>query len=514
MNTDISTPPPAPKTGGRPLDPKQDAAYRADNNAVVSAGAGSGKTTVLAKRYVRLVTERGLKVNEVLTLTFTRKAAAEMRGRIFNQLRDEAETNDKAKEALAQFDKARISTLDSFCSALVRGASYRYGVAGDFSVDDNALSAIARETAMELIMRERDNPTVRRLVSSRSFEAVVNDLFAALAVNHFSLVRHDDYAELARKQVARVEAETKTCIEFINDCCERILSLDDAKSKSETLVKAKAAARRGVPCPARAPDTPDGGGFAPAYVELLAERGAFFAGSESFALPRASAKDPALSALREIAAGDADEPGLKACAKKLEMLAKTLRFREDILAAGALLADYKDRFVQKKRQAGLLTFGDTLEMAVDVLLNDLSLRNFYKRHIQAVMIDEFQDNNEMQKRLLYLISEKEGAGAVGVMTEPRDLNPKKLFFVGDEKQSIYRFRGADVAVFMRLSRELGNETVPLDTNYRSTPELVSFFNALFPGVFKAGDDGAKKDGVRFSRVQHNPKKPQRGHLPG
>ncbi len=163
------------------FDTNQDAAYMADDNAVVSAGAGSGKTTVLAKRYVRLVTERGLKVHEVLTLTFTRKAAAEMRERIFKQL--SLSEHPLAKNALAEFDKARISTLDSFCSALTRGASYRYGVAGDFSVDDTALAKIAEESAMELIMRERSRPVVSRLVSSRSFQTIVKGLFASPQTN-------------------------------------------------------------------------------------------------------------------------------------------------------------------------------------------------------------------------------------------------------------------------------------------------------------------------------------------
>ncbi|MDR0556890.1 MAG: UvrD-helicase domain-containing protein [Treponema sp.] len=473
------------------FDPNQQVAYLADMNAAVSAGAGSGKTTVLAERYVRLVTERGFKVNEVLTLTFTRKAAAEMRERIFKRL--SASEHPLAKEALTQFDQARISTLDSFCSSLVRGASYRYGIAGDFRVDDSELAAIAEETAVEIIMRERNNAgkikTISRLVSSRSFESIVKDLFAALAAASFSLVKQDNYAALARKQVSVVLRETKACVNSINRCCQKISALDDTQSKSETLRKAKEAARKTIPIPPNNEDFNEA--FSDEYLARLIETGDFFASSKSYTTPKSNVKDEALIELREITVGEDggagggaySAAGLKDAAKKLIVLAKTLQFREDMLVIGETLDAYKEKFIEKKRQAGLLSFHDTLEMSVDVLLNDLGLRNFYKRRIKAIMIDEFQDNNELQKQLLYLLSEKDDAGAAGSPPETGGLHPNKLFFVGDEKQSIYRFRGADVAVFRGLSGELQSGGISLNTNYRSTPELVKFFNMIFPAVF-------------------------------
>ncbi|MDR0375966.1 MAG: UvrD-helicase domain-containing protein [Treponema sp.] len=478
------------------FDPNQQAAYLADMNAAVSAGAGSGKTTVLAERYARLVTERGFKVNEVLTLTFTRKAAAEMRERIFKRL----STSDHpfAKDALTQFDQARISTLDSFCSSLVRGASYRYGIAGDFRVDGNELAAIAEETAVEIIMRERNNTdkikTISRLVSSRSFKTIVKDLFADLAATAFSLVKQDDYVTLAQKQLAVVARETKACVDSINDCCRKIASLDDAKSKSETIKKAKEASKKTIP-----PNED----FNDEYLARLVETGDFFASSKSYTTPKSGLKDEALIELRKITTGSDATPGLKDAAKKLIVLAKTLQFREDMLVIGKILNDYREKFIERKRRAGVLSFHDTLELSVDILLNDLGLRNFYKRRIKAVMIDEFQDNNELQKQLLYLLSEKDDVGAAGSPPETGDLNPNKLFFVGDEKQSIYRFRGADVAVFRGLSGELQSSGISLNTNYRSTPELVKFFNMIFPAIF---GQAKEKFEAEFAPVESAPHK--------
>ncbi|MFW6213953.1 MAG: UvrD-helicase domain-containing protein, partial [Spirochaetota bacterium] len=124
-----------------------------------------------------------------------------------------------------------------------------------------------------------------------------------------------------------------------------------------------------------------------------------------------------------------------------------------------------------------------------VLESDATVRDYYKARFDAIMIDEFQDNNEEQKRLLYLLAERDDCHqpAPGAA----DLNPSKLFFVGDEKQSIYRFRGADVSVFRMLADELGGERAQLilGANYRSEPGLIRFFNSFFAHVF-AGAESA------------------------
>jgi ATP-dependent helicase/nuclease subunit A len=111
------------------------------------------KTTVLAERYVRLVTERGLDVDSILTLTFSRKAAAEMYARIYAKLSES--DHPRARAQLAAFDTARIMTLDAFCANVARGACHRYGVPPDFIVDEARLQRIADEAAVEVLMDRR-----------------------------------------------------------------------------------------------------------------------------------------------------------------------------------------------------------------------------------------------------------------------------------------------------------------------------------------------------------------------
>lgn len=111
------------------------------------------------------------------------------------------------------------------------------------------------------------------------------------------------------------------------------------------------------------------------------------------------------------------------------------------------------QLAEQKRLADIMDFKDLGLCAVDTLLRRTDIRQELKLSIQRIMIDEFQDNNELQKSLLYLLAEKQALMLDRIPTA-LEIETDKLFFVGDEKQSIYRFRGADVSVFKKLSREL------------------------------------------------------------
>ena len=125
---------------------------------------------------------------------------------------------------------------------------------------------------------------------------------------------------------------------------------------------------------------------------------------------------------------------------------------------------------------------DVSSLAIDTLANDPQLRAWYVHQFKAIMIDEFQDDNKEQKDLLYLLSAKDSFTDKGV-PDVQDILPDRLFFVGDEKQSIYRFRGADVSVFKNLSAELsGGQSIELFTNYRTEPYLIEDFNSMFGAI--------------------------------
>ncbi|MDR0323278.1 MAG: UvrD-helicase domain-containing protein, partial [Treponema sp.] len=145
-----------------------------------------------------------------------------------------------------------------------------------------------------------------------------------------------------------------------------------------------------------------------------------------------------------------------------------------------LLSGLQHRYLDKKRAEGILTYTDVARLARTILIEQHDIRQSEKEAFKAIIIDEFQDNNELQKDLLFLISEKIDITNNNV-PPARDLSHGKLFFVGDEKQSVYRFRGADVSVFRKLKSELGSRDLPLQINYRSNPALIGAFNTIFGG---------------------------------
>ena len=454
------------------LDREQERACLEDCNTAVSAGAGSGKTTVLAERYVRLVTGRKLAAEEILTLTFTRKAAAEMYARIYRRLAES--DHPLAKRQLREFSRARISTLDSFSAAIARGGTSRYGIPPDFRIDENALALTAEETAVEVLMRHRDEETVQRLVAARSFERVTRDLFAGIGLNAASFSAAAGFHTLAEAQIDFLEGEIETLCLGIDDTLTLIAGNGEAAADpSKTTVRIYDTLKSCFPL---------GGGGGPKRIDVEGlGRKAALLGSKEFPTIAKNWTGKNLVWLRPLVGT------VKQQARQLEQLTGTLLYREDILSLGSILDEYAETLLNRKRRFGLLSHRDTAELALDILKNDHRLRNYYKGRIKAIMIDEFQDNNRLQKELLYLISEKEGVCGAGV-PEVKDLEPRKLFFVGDDKQSIYRYRGADVSVFRNLSRELAGG-ISLNTNYRSLPALTEFFNALFPGIF----GGAERD---------------------
>ena len=171
---------------------------------------------------------------------------------------------------------------------------------------------------------------------------------------------------------------------------------------------------------------------------------------------------------------------------RLQSLYHFYAHKEQIQKIYALCSVLQERFIAEKKRRSILHFGDIAQLAVDALIIDPDLRLFYKKQTNRIMIDEFQDNNSLQRDLLFLLAEKEERTDQSI-PKPDELVPDKLFFVGDEKQSIYAFRGADVSVFRTLSQDLrqggGSASINLQTNYRTEPELLNFFNSVFMRVF-------------------------------
>ena len=470
------------------FDTDQRAAIAASTNAVVSAGAGSGKTSVLTRRYLRLVTEERMRVGEILALTFTRKAAAEMYERIYRALLEQ--TDDAfVREQLADFDSAVISTLDSFCSGIARNGCARFGVPATFTIDERSLEAMAGQLALAFLTEHAAHPVVADLIRLNTFGSLWKDGLARLAVDHFSVADDRDLSSYLPAQRRFLVDEHARLAASLRRALEAIAALDpegpkcirDAQAIVDALDLDRVLAE-------------------PTEVEGAPETADRIAGELAAVdrMPRTwgGSKHPDVPLYKEYL-NEAQE-----LAARFVVATYTLARWDDAERLTELLERFRERVVSEKRRLALLSYHDVTRLAIRTLTEDTALRSFYKERFGAVMIDEFQDNNDEQKELLYLVAERADITTPGVPPASA-LDPGKLFFVGDEKQSIYRFRGADVSVFRTLATELAPTvssapgSVPaqagavgtagadlrLGANYRSEPGLIRFFNELFPLVF-------------------------------
>lgn len=451
---------------------EQQQAINVRKNCVVSAGAGSGKTAVLSERFLALLLDEKnpVKVSEILTLTFTKKAAGEMRDRIFRKINEgvgNSTKSPKEKERLdsarKEFSQATITTLDAFCLEVVENAHKTLKVPGGFIIDAEAVKEIRRKEAVKLLEKAATDSVVFRLMKKHKFSDVIN-FFIEIADSQISLFQNPQIIkkienqevkvrEILPKKLVSLEKDIDTALSYEgsqmfkkpSETVERIFKiLREAKEQLEkNEIKNAATALMEIKCP---------GG------KQSDDKKEFF---------------QLLKNLRD------DK------SKKLLSLSNYLQNIDEQKELAKLLDCYGDQIQKVQRRSNLATFKDIAEGAIVALSEDKELRQLYKEKFKAIMIDEFQDNNELQKNLLFLLAEKEDFCGEGI-PEKENLNPEKLFFVGDEKQSIYKFRGADVSVFRGLQKMF--ETLELSKNYRSEPGLIEYFNALFPLVMTTDSD--------------------------
>jgi ATP-dependent helicase/nuclease subunit A len=437
------------------LDEQQREAVAIRDNVVVSAGAGSGKTRVLTERHMDML-RSGADVSQILTLTFTRKAAAEMFQRIYRRLSEIAGDDGHLSDQLQRFDEAQISTLDSFCAGILRDSTTRFGLPPQIQSDDVQLQREAHQLSLQFLSRHGDDPVVGAFARQLGIGRILSELLVPLATRHFRLSAPVDFDQLLKRQLQWLQDRRREVERDITDAVEALIAAAPAKGNASEVCAAVEAAGEDYAALSsvletidrrRLPRGDDGAEFKRIINTLLEKKSSSRAGL----LPR-------WIALQETAGRSGE----------LEHLYE-------------VLAPFQEQVLSVRRRRGLLSHQEVMELAVSALRDDAELRQAYKERFRYIMIDEFQDNNAVQRDLLFLLSE-DRVQAVDRVPRAEELERDKLFFVGDQKQSIYRFRGADVAVFRRLSRDIDG-LLTLDTNYRSEPVLIQFFNALFPRVF-------------------------------
>jgi ATP-dependent helicase/nuclease subunit A len=391
-------------------NPEQLAAIEAPGLVFVSAGAGTGKTTVLVERFVRAVCDRGLDIDSILVITYTERAAGELRSRIRRRLL-EMDRADLARD----LDAAWISTIHGFCHRLLKAHPFEAGVDPGFRVvDDNQSRVLAGEAFQEALTSfcASEEPERLRLLATygaRGLRRMLTGVYEILRSSGRELVLDVAAPHSLDKQLAELR-EAARCVvdETGNENAARMLELLEHPPEAEHLVDLSELAARGGP----------------------RERYA------SYEEARHAVEQAALDAL---AVHDRD-------------------LLQELLIA------FAGSYQAAKERESALDFEDLQLTARTLLSEHASIRERESWRFRAVMVDEFQDTNRLQCELIDLLASDE------------------LFFVGDEFQSIYRFRHADVEVF-RERREASGGVLALTQNYRSRPEVLAVINHLFSSDF-------------------------------
>ena len=401
-----------------PLNDEQLAAVDAPGSVFVSAGAGTGKTSVLVERYVQAVCDRGVDIESILVITYTRKAAGELRSRIRAALRA------RGRPDLARgLDAAWISTIHGFCNRLLRAHPFAAGLDPRFRELEDAGAAVLRGEAFERALDDfcsgGDDERLRLLATYRAngLRRMLTGVFETMRSAGRELVLELGERSSLEDAIARLRAEAGQLAD------DASATVTQRRNATETLRVVGAAS-----VPERLID-----------LSAFAAKGARAA---SFELARKAAER---AALEELAAADRD------------LLQELLeRFAAEYAAA--------------KRRESAVDFEDLQLAARDLLRDDEAVREETQLRFRIVMVDEFQDTNRLQCELIDLVAH-------------RDLT--EVFTVGDEFQSIYGFRHADVEVF-RERRQEAESVLALTKNYRSRPQVLAAVNRLFGDVF--GDE--------------------------
>ena len=400
-------------------NPEQREAIEAKGRVFVSAGAGTGKTAVLVERFVRGVCDEGLDVDSVLVITYTKRAAGELRARIRAELR----RRDRADLA-RELDAAWISTIHGFCNRLLKTYPFEAGLDPRFRELDESQAAV---------------------LSSEAFDEALSSFCADGAADRLQLLTTYGARGLRRMITAIYETLRSAGRDLV-------LELGDRPVLEERVEELRVAAQ------CLADDisaTPLQRGSAAALLELVS--------GES--RPEALLDLKAHRASGERAASY-EEARLATEQAALDELA--MRDRDLVQE---LLDSFAAAYAEAKRRESALDFEDLQLVTRELLRDHPEIRDREALRFRAIMVDEFQDTNRLQCDLIDLLADAPGE--------------RDLFFVGDEFQSIYGFRHADVQVF-RERREAEGGGRALVRNYRSRPEVLAAVNYLFRGDF--GDD--------------------------
>jgi ATP-dependent helicase/nuclease subunit A len=478
--------------------PEQEPAIRARGRDIaVTAGAGTGKTLTLVARYLSLVAE-GLPLRSIVAITFTRKAAREMRNRVREEIRRylgspglDGEENARWQNLYSELDAARIGTIHSLCSEIVRAHPAEAGVDPRFDVleegQGNILVGSVVDEALALAADDAELVGLFALLGEEGLRSTLESM----------LVRRLDVEACLANSPVPLWATWEACllgpIRAFVDAGQVRAKFEELRGVREdgTLARAEAAGDRLAAPLRRLLDTWEGiaacrdqNDWATVVERLPSLR------AEMTSLGQAKNWQPhdPKPTLAELRAQYDTE--LKEWIGKGIDVAHERRLAEAMPALELLFAHASRSYRRLKDERQALDYDDLEAGALALLRDNPAVRARWQGEVEALLVDEFQDTNGRQRDLVALLNGGRG----------------RLFIVGDAKQSIYRFRGADVVVF-RSERErierVGGGAFALETSYRAHRDLIAALNALLRRALGEEADPDRPWAEPFAPLRHH-----------
>lgn len=437
---------------------QKEAIEKSGSNIIVSAGAGSGKTAVLSERVIYKI-ENGIHVNELLILTFTKAAAAEMKDRI----RKKISKREEFKSELDLINSAYITTFDSFALSIVKRYHYLLNITNNINITDDSIVQICKnkildETFEELyaledeefikLIKERtikNDKTIRTniLKLGNIIDGYIDpDAFYNYVLNEFYTEENindliDEYRELLKEKYKCVLMEYDNMSYYFDSDYLSKIDLSDLVNFDD------------------------------------------FTFVSTFRLPSVprNTEEEAKNAKNKLKLSIDELLDYKKYGDINKIKENILSTYDDVKTIIKIIKKYLNKLNKYKSEEGIYTFNDIASMAIKILSDNEDVRNELKYSFKEIMIDEYQDTNDVQDKFISLIENN------------------NVYMVGDIKQSIYKFRGSNPSIFMdkynSYSKNINGYKIDLIKNFRSRSQVLNNINRMFELLMDDDIGGAR-----------------------
>lgn len=489
-----------------------------DRNVTITAGAGTGKTMTLTHRYLEFLRSNPEATpKNIVTITFTRKAAAELETRVREEVYDELQRVDSAGEydrwrtVLDELEEGYTHTIHAFCARLLRENAVQAPVPMEFDVlDEDDAADLQRQIVVEFIDANDTDPDVELLSRLFGSHGRLVDILTGLlderpdselwldAWQGRTVEEYEDYLwdqvcelDLGTAKEFFEDEQVQAALETAHQFTRREFAVESGadgigvlRDIAETVDGLEAGDNRAYQRACRELydrlETSSGGLYSSASHHLVGTKSNWNDETQAYS----DCKD-ALNTLLDRLSAIEDE--LETTPGELER-----NSAHYVLALTRVFADVLAEYEGEKEQREARDFPDLIETTIEFLQTNKDVRSSLRKSFDALMVDEFQDTDSRQWELVSLLAE---------LAED-DVETDNVFLVGDKKQSIYGFRGAEVTTFDKAKEELkqqnrtlGRDSIPdgtqespteleLSGNFRTLDEPLTFLNELFETVFQ------------------------------